>query len=397
MKTLMLIVDGMSDETIPGLHGRTPMQAAHKQHIDALASRAETGFIDTAYPGLPVESLACIMGLLGYDPRTYYPSGRASFEALGRGISLGPRDLALRCNIVHVTGEPLAIDDFSAGALSDEAAGEIVRAASAALPDPTWELYPGQSYRNILVVRDAPVTADDLALCEPYLHLNEPLTGIAPRARAPHAEPFVRALRDFQAASRKRIEPRLSGGMFWLWSPSTAPALPQFEQMHRGRSGGMVAALDFMKGLAGATGMRYKTSPRFTGYADTDYAGKAAATIRLLDARDFVVTHVNAADEAAHQRDFMQKRRVIESVDTRIVGPVYRHLQTRFPGAFAVVVCCDHKTRSTDGKHAGDPVPYLLYRDWMPTENPQPFGEHLQGATVPSSTFLQWLWRDAPA
>ena len=79
MKHVIIIGDGMSDEPIKELNGRTPLQAARTPHMDALAKGGELGLVHTTPDGYPPGSDVTQMGILGYDPRKYY-TGRAPLE-----------------------------------------------------------------------------------------------------------------------------------------------------------------------------------------------------------------------------------------------------------------------------------------------------------------------------
>src|SRR4051812_11189999 len=98
----MIIIDGMGDEPLPELGGRTPLEAAFAPNIHYIANKGQIGQLKTTFTGFPIESMVCIMGLLGYEPEQYYPCGRASFEAMAKGIPLRPTDVVLRCNTVTV-------------------------------------------------------------------------------------------------------------------------------------------------------------------------------------------------------------------------------------------------------------------------------------------------------
>ncbi|MCL2009276.1 MAG: 2,3-bisphosphoglycerate-independent phosphoglycerate mutase [Synergistaceae bacterium] len=382
----MLIIDGVSDDPLPELKGYTPLETAVTPGMEYLASKARKGTIQTVFEGYPVESLVCIMGLLGYDPRKYYPCGRASFEAMARGIGVGENDLVFRCNIIKAAKNREYIADFTAGMISDACAKNILSEIN--LPSPAWELYPGQSYRNLMLVRQTPVKANEIKFFEPHMHQCEPLENLLPAAATKQAETLASELRDFLLRSYEQIAsmdvtPDCEGNMLWLWSASSKPRLPAFKNLY-GISGAVVAGLDFMRGLAIAADMYFEVIPGATGYIDTDYRAKAEATIRMLDKHDFVLTHVNAADEAAHIRDAAQKIDAIESVDRYILEPVFSHLRQSFPENFAVIVCGDHKTRCSDGKHAGDPTPFLFYLDG---ETPQEVYKDYRN--VPSLRFLK--------
>ena len=372
MKTFMLVIDGVSDDPLPELEGHTPLEVSVNPYMEYLASKGERGTIQTAFEGYPIETLVCVMGLLGYDPLKHYPCGRSSFEAVARGISVGENDLVLRCNIIKAAKNYESIADFTAGMISDTYAKKIL--SKIKLPASTWELYSGQSYRNLLVIRQTPVKPNEIKFFEPHMHHDEPLECLLPVAATKQAESLASDLRDFLLNSYEQIAsmnlaPACEGNMLWFWSPSSKPQLPSFKNLY-GISGAVVAGLDFMHGLAMAADMYFEIIPGATGYIDTNYGAKAEATIKMFDKYDFVLTHVNATDEAAHMRDPAQKIAAIESVDRHILEPVYCHLRKKFPENFAVIVCGDHKTRCSDGKHIGDPVPFFYYRD-MKNKNHQ--------------------------
>ena len=56
MKYLLIIGDGMADNPVESLGGKTPLQAAHKPTIDALAARGEVGNVKNVPLGLPAGS-----------------------------------------------------------------------------------------------------------------------------------------------------------------------------------------------------------------------------------------------------------------------------------------------------------------------------------------------------
>lgn len=364
MKIFMLIIDGLGDDPNPALRGMTPLEAASAPCLSELAARSRVGFVRTVHC-LPPESLSCIAGLLGYSPDVIRSLGRAYFEALARKVALGAGDLAFRCNIVALSGRAAGgdrISDFTGGAISDADAAEAL-GRIAALPE-GWELYAGQSYRNLLVVRGAGVKMPKLVLYPPHMHQDEPISGIMPRALEEGAKPLASGIRDFMLYSKERLG---HSRMLWLWSPSEHVPMQAFEEMH-GIKGAAVAGLDFMNGLAAEAGMMCEKIPGATGYLDTDYEAKASAAIEWFGPADFVLVHVNAADEAAHARDPFGKMEAIEKTDRLILGPVFRFLKERFAHDFAIAVCSDHKTSSLCGLHKEDPVPCMIYRDCDPAK-----------------------------
>lgn len=382
----MLIIDGMSDDDLPSLDGRTPLEVANIPNIRGLAAGSERGFVRTVRR-MPPESLSCIMGLLGYGGGL--PSGRAAFEALAGGVALEPGDLAFRCNIVALSDDGSVIEDFTAGNISDADAAKMIERA--ALPGESWELYAGQSYRNTLVVRNAGVSVSEVTLFEPHMHQGEDISIILPIGSGDASNRLTGELRGFMLGSAGEAAGKRL--MFWLWGASEKPGLPAFEKLH-GVSGAVVAGLDFMGGLAVAAGLSFKRTRGATGYLDTDYSAKARDALRWFETRDFVLLHVNATDEAAHARDAAGKIEALERVDALIVGPVINNLREKFGEKVTAIVCGDHKTSSLSGLHCDDPVPYVVYRAFAPIETCEEAGasvfcERMDGALIDSDALLK--------
>lgn len=364
MKTVMVIIDGLSDDLIPELGNKTPLECAFIPNIDYIANHGKCGLINTCFEGYPIESMVCIMGLLGYDPHKYYPNGRASFEAMAKGIPLKRRDLVFRCNTITIDREKQTITDFTAGMISDSAAREII--SKIELPFGNWELYPGQSYRNTLIIRDANVDIRSIKCYEPHMNVGRPIKDLMPHCNNSNSQKLLNHINEFLLDSQNQIEGMLvssscKANMLWVWSPSSKPELPPFKEM-TGLNAACVCGLDFLNGLAMATGIHFDVIPGATGYINTNYQAKANSTIKYLADFDFVLTHINAADEEAHQRNFLGKQKAIEAIDEFVIAPVLSYLYKHYKNDFKIIVCGDHKTRCSDGTHCKDPVPFVLYK-----------------------------------
>jgi 2,3-bisphosphoglycerate-independent phosphoglycerate mutase len=270
-------------------------------------------------------------------------------------------------------------------------------AAQIDLPQDTWELYPGQSYRNILIIRNAGIEVGTLTCREPHMHIGEPINANLPSSEDQH----TRALSDEIAAflldtqrqiARMDLPDACSANMLWVWSPSRKPVWPSFME-RTGVRAAVVGGLDFLHGIAMAAKIHFDVIPGATGYIDTNYQAKADYTLRYLEHYDFVLTHINATDEEAHRHNALGKIEAIERTDHLIVGPVLRGLARRYGEDFRIVVCGDHTTRCRDGKHADDPVPFALYGRDVDATGVWHFCESTCAVTEPleSLTFLRDL------
>ena len=87
MKYVIILGDGMADEPIESLGGRTILEAASTPNMDALAAKSEIGMVHTVPEGMSPGSDTANLSVLGYDPKIYY-SGRSPLEALSIGVPM---------------------------------------------------------------------------------------------------------------------------------------------------------------------------------------------------------------------------------------------------------------------------------------------------------------------
>ena len=106
MKSIIILGDGMADEPIEALGGKTPMQYADTPYMDKLAALGVTGQMKTVADGFHPGSEVANMAVLGYDlPKVY--EGRGVLEAASIGVTLQPGEMAMRCNLICVEGDIL--------------------------------------------------------------------------------------------------------------------------------------------------------------------------------------------------------------------------------------------------------------------------------------------------
>ncbi|MFQ5733377.1 MAG: 2,3-bisphosphoglycerate-independent phosphoglycerate mutase [Planctomycetaceae bacterium] len=299
MKYALVIPDGSADEPQESLGGRTPLQAARVPQMDAIAKAGIVGRAETVPPSMMPGSDVGTMSLFGYDPLTYH-TGRAPIEAAAQGIELGPDDWAIRCNLV-------AIDDgvmrsFTAGQVPNELAAELIALLQKdQCGDEHWKFHVGVSYRNLLIYRARGISA-------PFSRETQttPPHDVTEQPVAPHlpSGPGGEELRRLMARSedlfaecetnlRRAETDGVSVSGIWLWGQGKAPELPPFQERF-GVQGGVITAVDLLRGLGRLLGWEVIDVPGATGYLDTDYAGKAAAAVALQRGVDLIVVHVEA-------------------------------------------------------------------------------------------------------
>lgn len=368
MKYLVLIPDGMADRPIGGLGGRTPMEAAHKPTMDALAALSVCGTVLNVPHGMVPESDTANLAILSYDPRKY-SRGRSPLEAMSLGLSMGSDDTALRCNFVTLSpddGTPYenrTILDHSSGDITTEEADELVSALNEAFPLDGRVLHTGVSYRHCLIWRGASDTYD---FTRPHDILGRVIGDYLPRAENGGADFLeymkagARILEHHPVNEKRRAAGKNPANSPWLWSPGKKPALPAFAEKW-GFNATVVAAVDLIKGIAVCAGCRVANVDGATGNYNTNYAGKGKAAIEAFeDGSDFVYVHVEAPDECGHQGNAEEKTSAIELIDRDILTPVLAYL--RGSGErFRILVLPDHPTPVALRTHTSDPVPFFIY------------------------------------
>lgn len=348
MKYVICVPDGCADEPCEALGGHTPLEVAHTPNLDALAARGEVGRAAVIPEGMPPGSDVGNMAILGYDPAEFH-TGRAPIEAAALGLKLPADRIAYRCNLVTVEDDTMV--DFAAGHPSNEEASAMIAALDAELgrcAGAEIEFHPGVQYRHILV---APAEWIDAECTPPH-----DLTGQPARRPTGPAAPKLQAVMDASREVLARFDSAAT--QVWLWGQGFQPAMESFEQRY-GITGGIVTAVDLVRGLGVLTDMALPRVEGATAWYDTNYEGKRdAAVAGLGDGADLFVIHVEATDEAGHAGNAEEKVRALENWDRRIIAGLVEALDGM--GQWRMLVAPDHATPLERRTHTADPVPYLL-------------------------------------
>ncbi|MCX6695422.1 MAG: cofactor-independent phosphoglycerate mutase [Candidatus Altiarchaeota archaeon] len=362
VKYVLLLCDGMSDRPLKELSGRTPLEAANKPNMDYIAREGRCGLAQTLHPGVPFDSGVANLCVLGYDPRKYYP-GRGPLEAMNMGVKLSGKDIALRCNIIFQKGGRIA--DFTSGHISNGEGSELMNAMGERFGGSGIELYPGVSYRNLIVLRER--YSDRLDCKPPHDIVGGVVEENLIKPLKPDAAETAKVLNDIMRESVdllskhpvnvKRVgSGKNPGNMLWFWGPGRNPKLEKFESKY-GLSGSLISAVDLLKGIARVIGLEVIDVPGATGYLDTNYEGKADYALKSLESKDFVYVHIESTDESGHEGSLEHKIKAIEDIDERVLGRMLNKLE----GDYVLGLLPDHATPIEVRTHVDDPVPFAIY------------------------------------
>ena len=366
MKYVVVLGDGMADEPIESLGGKTPLEYAKTDMMDELAAVSEIGMLHTIPEGMKPGSDTANLSVLGYDPKKYY-SGRSPLEALSIGVPMVEGDIALRCNIVTLTEEDgipfeeRTITDHSSGEISTEDCTVLVEAlkATSGFLKEGYELYPGTSYRHCLIIKGGEV----LDLSQPHDHLGCKIGEFLPED--PELLRMMKESYEILKDHPINIERKKAGlnpaNCCWFWGAGTKPALSSFEDAYH-KKGVMISAVDLLKGIAVGAGLKVIKVPGANGGLDTNYEGKAQAAVDALtkDGFELAYVHVEAPDEMGHQGSVEKKVKSIECLDARVIRPVVEGLKEAGVD-FRLAILPDHPTPIRIRTHSSDPVPFMIY------------------------------------
>ena len=382
MKYIVILGDGMADEPIDALGGKTPLACAETPVMDELASKGEMGMVQNVPAGMAPGSDVANLSVLGYNPAVCY-SGRSPLEALSVGVAMEPTDIVLRCNIVTLTEEePYAkktILDHSSGEISTADADILMDAIREAFNSDEFQYYTGTSYRHITIWKNGTMPQ----LEPPHDHLTQVIGPYLPQETKLRAmmEKSFDILNTHPLNLERAAKGKNKANSLWFWGAGTKPSLQNFTEK-TGLKGAMVSAVDLLKGIAVGAGMKVYQVPGATGSIDTNFEGKAQAAIDALtkDGCDFVYVHVEAPDEMGHQGLLKEKIQSIEYLDRRLIAPVKKAMEDAGED-FRMLVLPDHPTPIRLRTHTGDPVPYVLYDSTRQRKSIQKYTEAEAEAT----------------
>ncbi len=385
MKYVVVLYDGMADYPVPVLDGKTPMMVAKKPNLDYLAQRAEVGLVRTVAEGLKPGSDVANMSVMGFDPMKYY-TGRSPLEAASIGIDMKKTDVSLRCNLVTLSEddkpyEEKTIEDYCADDISTEEAEEIIKTIEEELGNEVFKFYPGVSYRHCLIWDNG--TTDLGKMTPPHDITGKVITDYL--SASENAKPLIEMmkksydiLKDHPVNIARKAKGKRPANSIWLWGEGTRPAFSSFEEV-TGIKGGVVSAVDLIKGIGGCAEMEVAEVEGATGYIDTNFEGKAEAGLDILKRNDLVYIHFEATDECGHRNEPENKVRAIEMIDERVLPILFEGLKVY--DDYKIMVLPDHPTPIVTRTHASDPVPYLIYHKNKEVEGVETINEETASAT----------------
>lgn len=379
MKYILIIGDGMADNPVPELGGKTPLQAVEKPAIDALAAKSRLGSVRTVPGSMPPGSDTAILSIFGCDPCQYF-TGRSPLEAAGCGVPVEAGCASYRCNMICLedSDKPFAqkkILSHNAGSIDGETSIAIITQLCddpefrAALDAAGMTIWPTPSFRHMAIQKGGDIKG--IVLKPPHDILGQVIGDYAfsgndnAKTLWNLMELANRKLEHLPLNEARRAAGKKPANGIWFWAEGTAVQLPNFAA-HYGHTGSVISAVPLVHGIGALTGLKRITVEGATGEVDTNYAGKLqAAKDALLGGDEFLCVHLEAPDEATHNGSLSDKLLAIRQLDSLIVGPLTAWMDEQGMD-YRLLLLSDHKTLMSSRTHDGDPVPYLIYDSTRP-------------------------------
>jgi len=360
VKYLILVLDGLSDEPLEALDGRTPLEAAHTPVLDELTETARKGTVATIPPGLPPRSEAALLSVLGYDPASS-PLGRAALEADAVGLPVPAGHVCLRCNFV--TLDEGALLDATAGNISSQEAHVLIDLLNRKVAPRDVRFLAGEGYRFYLVC--PPEAVAGLEVEPPHEILGRPLAEHRPRRAEtedglPLFDDILSGAHEVLSAHEiNNVRSDLDenpANMIWIWGAGPPLQALPFADVH-GLPGTMVTSIPFAQGIAAALRMDLRPVERRPDFEGA-LAELAAAAGEPLGDREVSVIYLQEPDAASHEGNPQRKTEVIEAIDRALLSPLIEGLGD--PDERRVLILPGHGTSSASRRHQETPAPFAL-------------------------------------
>ena len=309
MSVIMVIIDGAVPED-------------YKECIN-INKASKKGYINNIPEGFESGSLTCIMNMLKVPPK-FIPKGRSYLESLALDIPIDSEDLIFRCNNVNIKDKVLLGNENKTLNLEFQE-GKLISI---------------NTYKNLLVLHSKKGLIEKIKTFPPHEHFGEKIENIMPLCEDKTLEKFLRDLiREYHV---------------FPWGESIKTPLPPFE-----RKGAVVCSTEIVKGIAKALKMHCPHIKNATSDIDTDLYAKTEETLRLIREYEFVLLHINGADECAHRRQEEEKVNFIKKIDNVVI----KNLLENLPKETALIITSDHGTSAKTGAHLRTDVIYYVFNE----------------------------------
>lgn len=381
MRCILVILDGIGDRRQECFEGKTPLQAAYTPNLDYLASLGMNGLFHSLIQGIPMSSENAHFLLFGYDSEEF--PGRGFIEAIGNGIEVGHKDVAILChlcctykengNLILSCGRP----EISEG----EAKTLMKEVQFFETEDIKIRLIPSKSIDGFLIIKGN--VSDKITDSDP-IYEGKAVMEIMPIAQ-----------KKITLSSRKTAS-AMNKYLLWCYeilskhpinNDRTSKNLLPINTLVTQRAGKKRSLTSFqdkwgMKALSISSGAIYwglcqelgidTIKVKDTGNVEEDLRYRLLLAKEARD-YDFIHVHTKMPDEAGHTKNPFYKKDVIEAIDRAISICVNEIIKD---SEVLLVITSDHSTASSGTMiHTGETVPLTMVGKYVRKDYVTEFNE----------------------
>ncbi len=380
MKGVVVILDGVADESCRVLQEKTPLEFAKTPNLDWFASKSDLGYCFPIGEGIAPQSSSGIVSLFGED---YKKTSRGILESLGAGVKLNDGDLALRCNFATIDN----LNDFN---LIDRRAGRTLTTKEAKLLESAinekvklpykFEFISTIGHRAVLVFRG--VFSDNFSNVDPdyedgvsvksydKIRLSFPYDdSSASKLASDLVNTFVQksfVVLDNHPINLTRKKKGLYSANFVLCRD------PGIKKLNFKKLNGKWLCLGYMPleiGFGLSFGMdvksfKYPEFKNIDSYETLNDALKIAiknaknCLKESCDKYDYFYIHFKETDLPGHDNKPFEKVKLIEMLDRDFFSFLREFVENK---ECKILVTSDHTTSSRAKRHTDKPVPVMFY------------------------------------
>ncbi|MHA1907705.1 MAG: 2,3-bisphosphoglycerate-independent phosphoglycerate mutase [Candidatus Thorarchaeota archaeon] len=374
---VLVILDGLGDRPIKVIGGKTPLQKAKTPILDKLAAEGQSGLMDVLGPGITPGSDAAHLALFGYDYAETYP-GRGPLEALGAGLPSKVGDVAFRSNFATIGPDYVVLDRRAGREFRDDEHRALEDALKELEIDGVKVHFVATVEHRGAIVLEGEGLSGEISDIDPHE------TGVKVLTAEPHipeAKKTADVVNKLVKIAHERFEhlglneDRKKRGLpvanaLLLRGPGQHAEIPTLEQKF-GISSTVLAGGALYIGTARYVGMQHIAVEGQTGRIDTNFDNIVKKAIERVDAGDnYLFIHIKATDNASHDGNHSDKILAIERAD-EMVGKMIEKVGDNI----ILAVTGDHSTPVEVGEHTCDPVPILLWSNFLRSDSVDRFSE----------------------
>ncbi|RDE12500.1 MAG: 2,3-bisphosphoglycerate-independent phosphoglycerate mutase [Candidatus Thorarchaeota archaeon] len=376
-KAVFVVMDGLGDRPTPELGGKTPLQVAKTPTLDRLAKEGQNALMDVIGPGITPGSDTAHLALFGYDPHDSYP-GRGPLEVLGSGLESRPGDIAFRSNFASVDSKMVVTDRRAGRFFTPEEQAALQTAIDGIeIDDVRVRFLATVEHRGALVLR-GPGLYPDITDVDPHEEGKKILVCKALSPESQKTADIVNKLmieanlrmKDLPLNKDRKKRGKPSANAILLRGPGRHGEIPTLKDKY-GIKAAVIAGGALYIGAAKYVGMEHVPVEGQTGTIDTNFHNIAMKAIECIKSDyDYIFVHIKATDNASHDGNAREKILAIERTDA-LVDEILKAVGDRI----VIAVTGDHSSPLTIKEHSCDPVPLVLWADFMRPDSVERFSE----------------------